>query len=249
MKVSRDASMSYMTTSERQLSLVTEISAAKIRAEFAEILVKVARAYGFRHITLMHAPTPESVLLKALLIETSLPSAYFSQFDRARIMHLPMLSAGMAASALPRSWSLSDSPATSTFPEELGKLLRAFDIPTGVALPAYANDGERILFWLGGDRPQLGQTELNELTMVTLHLVDAYNRIKQSKLTEHPPLSAREREVVRWTAQGKTSIEIGQILSLSDHTVNAYMTSAIKKLDCVNRTQLVAKAIRLKLIT
>ena len=57
-----------------------------------------------------------------------------------------------------------------------------------------------------------------------------------------------ELEVVRWTAQGKTSIEIGQILTLSDHTVNAYMTNAIKKLDCVNRTQLVAKAIRLKLI-
>jgi DNA-binding CsgD family transcriptional regulator len=30
--------------------------------------------------------------------------------------------------------------------------------------------------------------------------------------------------------------------------VNAYMTSAMKKLDCVNRTQLVAKAIRQKLI-
>ncbi|MNL83451.1 Regulatory protein SdiA [compost metagenome] len=54
--------------------------------------------------------------------------------------------------------------------------------------------------------------------------------------------------MVRWTAQGKTSAEIGQILTLSDHTVNAYMTNAIKKLDCVNRTQLVAKAIRLKLI-
>ncbi len=55
--------------------------------------------------------------------------------------------------------------------------------------------------------------------------------------------------MLRWTAQGKTSLEIGQILSLSDHTVNAYMTNAIRKLDCVNRTQLVAKAIRMKIIS
>ncbi|WP_431319990.1 LuxR C-terminal-related transcriptional regulator [Rhizobium sp. YTU87027] len=240
--------MSYMTTSERQLSLATEISATNTRAEFAQILVKVARAYGFRHITLMLAPAPESVLLKTLLIETSLPSAYFNQFDRARIMRFPMLSMGMGDSALPRSWSLSDNSCAYTFPNELNKLQHEFGIPTGVALPAYTRNGERILFWLAGDRPVLGQTELNELAMVTLHLLDAYHRTKQSKVTEHTPLSAREREVVRWTAQGKTSIEIGQILSLSDHTVNAYMTSAIKKLDCVNRTQLVAKAIRMKLI-
>ncbi|MDP9812118.1 DNA-binding CsgD family transcriptional regulator [Rhizobium tibeticum] len=240
--------MSYMTTSERQLSLVTEISAANTRAEFAQALVGAARAYGFRHITLMHAPAPESILFKTLLIETSLPSAYFNQFDRARIMRLPTLSTGMGESALPRSWNLSDNACDSIFPDELSKLLRAFGIPTGVAVPACTRDGERILFWLAGERPPLGQTELNELTMVTLHLLDAYHRTKQSKLMEHPPLSAREREVVRWTAQGKTSIEIGQILSLSDHTVNAYMTSAIKKLDCVNRTQLVAKAIRMKLI-
>jgi len=240
--------MSYMTTSERQLSLATEISTVNTKAELAQILVKVARAYGFRHVTLMLAPAPESVLLKALLIETSLPSTYFNQFDRARIMRFPMLSTGMGGSALPRSWSLSDNSSADIFPHELSKLLRDFGIPTGVAVPAYTRDGERILFWLAGDRPVLGQTELNELTMVTLHLLDAYNRTKQSKVTEHTPLSAREREVVRWTAQGKTSIEIGQILSLSDHTVNAYMTSAIKKLDCVNRTQLVAKAIRMKLI-
>ncbi|MBZ9791308.1 LuxR family transcriptional regulator [Rhizobium sp. 3T7] len=240
--------MSYMTTSERQLSLATEISTVHTKAEFAQILVRVARAYGFRHVTLMLAPAPESVLLKSLLIETSLPSAYLNQFDRARIMRFPLLSTGMGDSALPRSWSLSDNSSADVFPHELSKLLQDFGIPTGVAVPAYTRDGERILFWLAGDRPVLGQTELNELAMVALHLLDAYNRTKQSKVWEHTPLSAREREVVRWTAQGKTSIEIGQILSLSDHTVNAYMTSAIKKLDCVNRTQLVAKAIRMKLI-
>ncbi|RDJ11422.1 helix-turn-helix transcriptional regulator [Rhizobium grahamii] len=240
--------MSYVTTSERQMSLVAEISAACTRAEYAEVLVKVARAFGFRHITLMHAPTAESVLLRTLLIETSIPSQYFNQFDRARIMRFPILSGGMGDSALPRSWNLFDNSSAAIFPNELSELLLNFGMPTGVAVPAYAGDGERILFWLAGDRPLLAQTELNELTMVTLHLLDAYNRTKQSKLAEHTPLSAREREVVRWTAQGKTSIEIGQILSLSDHTVNAYMTSAIKKLDCVNRAQLVAKAIRMKLI-
>jgi len=83
-----------------------------------------------------------------------------------------------------------------------------------------------------------------------LHAFAVFDRIRRSEqASTFGPLTTRELEVVRWTAQGKTSSEIGKILSLSDHTVNAYMTNAIKKLDCVNRTQLVAKALRLRLIS
>jgi len=51
-----------------------------------------------------------------------------------------------------------------------------------------------------------------------------------------------------WTAAGKTSAEIAEILGLSEHTVNHYLNKATKKLDTVNRTQAVAKALRVGLI-
>ena len=50
------------------------------------------------------------------------------------------------------------------------------------------------------------------------------------------------------TAAGKTSVEIAEILTLSEHTINHYLNRATKKLDAVNRTQAVAKALRLGLI-
>jgi DNA-binding CsgD family transcriptional regulator len=90
---------------------------------------------------------------------------------------------------------------------------------------------------------------MNALGMIGLHAYDVYDSMKRNEMAPVRTLTKRELEVIRWTAQGKTSAEIGQILSLSDHTVNAYMNNAIKKLDCVNRTQLVAKAIRSKLIS
>jgi DNA-binding CsgD family transcriptional regulator len=61
-------------------------------------------------------------------------------------------------------------------------------------------------------------------------------------------LSGREIEVVRWTADGKTSAEIAIILGLSSHTVNTYITSALRKLGVVNRAQMVASALRRGLI-
>jgi LuxR family transcriptional regulator len=61
-------------------------------------------------------------------------------------------------------------------------------------------------------------------------------------------LTPREREVLRWTAAGKTSFEIGIILGISARTVNFHVTSILSKLQAVNKTQAVVKAVLLDLL-
>ncbi|GJE46375.1 response regulator transcription factor [Methylobacterium soli] len=62
-------------------------------------------------------------------------------------------------------------------------------------------------------------------------------------------LTDREREVLIWIARGKTSAEIAIILGLRERTINFHCDQAMKRLDVVNRTQAVAKAIVQGLIT
>ncbi|MCX4161037.1 MULTISPECIES: helix-turn-helix transcriptional regulator [Paraburkholderia] len=62
------------------------------------------------------------------------------------------------------------------------------------------------------------------------------------------PLSLREREVLRWSAQGKTSYEIGIILGLTERTINFHIAKSIMKLDASNKTHAVVKAVLLGLI-
>ena len=69
-----------------------------------------------------------------------------------------------------------------------------------------------------------------------------------SRVDPHIRVTARERECLRWCAEGKTSEEIGIILSLSTHTVNHYLISATKKLNAVNRVHAITTAIRLGLL-
>jgi DNA-binding CsgD family transcriptional regulator len=61
-------------------------------------------------------------------------------------------------------------------------------------------------------------------------------------------LSPREREVLRWAAQGKSAWEIGKILRVAKRTVDAHTRNAIGKLGAANRTQAVAIAVRERLI-
>jgi LuxR family transcriptional regulator, quorum-sensing system regulator BjaR1 len=61
-------------------------------------------------------------------------------------------------------------------------------------------------------------------------------------------LTPREAECLRWCSRGKTNWEISRILSLSERTVEHYLSRANRKLGTANRTQAVAHALREKLI-
>ena len=54
-------------------------------------------------------------------------------------------------------------------------------------------------------------------------------------------LSAREQEIVRWIAEGKTNTEIASILGISSFTVKNHAQRIFRKLDASNRTEAVAK--------
>ncbi|RLQ88799.1 response regulator transcription factor [Notoacmeibacter ruber] len=54
----------------------------------------------------------------------------------------------------------------------------------------------------------------------------------------------REIECLLWCSLGKTSSEIAMIVGLSEHTVNHYLISSAKKLECTNRVHAVANALR-----
>ncbi|MDE1960346.1 MAG: helix-turn-helix transcriptional regulator, partial [Xanthomonadaceae bacterium] len=52
----------------------------------------------------------------------------------------------------------------------------------------------------------------------------------------------REREVLRWTAVGKTVSEIAATLGISARTVTFHITNILRKLHAANKTEAVSKA-------
>lgn len=62
-------------------------------------------------------------------------------------------------------------------------------------------------------------------------------------------MTCREREILRWTAEGKTASEIAQILSLSDRTVNFHINNIMRKFDSTNKITVAVKAMALGMLT
>jgi DNA-binding CsgD family transcriptional regulator len=56
------------------------------------------------------------------------------------------------------------------------------------------------------------------------------------------PLTLREVDVLKWTADGKTAYEISRILNISESTVNFHVKNIVSKMGSSNKIQAVAKA-------
>lgn len=118
---------------------------------------------------------------------------------------------------------------------------------TGISIPLHTPNGRHFGFWLAVPKSVTDKIDHDQLVYsCKLVFQNFFNEIILPD--SMPIISPRELEVIRWSSEGKTSVEIAIILGLSEHTINSYTTKILQKLQVVNRAQMVATAIRMGLI-
>jgi LuxR family quorum-sensing system transcriptional regulator CciR len=121
----------------------------------------------------------------------------------------------------------------------------------GISVPLFGPSGRVsvVSFASGFDDvdPLHRMSHLNTLAW-QFHIAFAEIAQPSEQGTTKVQLSTRERECLRWIAEGKTSWDIGMILKISDNTVNFHIKNAMRKLGTTSRTVAVVKAIRLNVI-
>ena len=130
-----------------------------------------------------------------------------------------------------------------------------FGYRTGISVALHLPGHKHFL--LGVDRAETLPEDDEKLTrmladiqLLAVHAQDAAVRLltPAAPESEIPTLTPRELEVLRWTMEGKSAWEVGQILSVSEHTVNFHMRNILRKLDSTSKHQAVLKAIALEML-
>jgi len=131
-----------------------------------------------------------------------------------------------------------------------------FGYRTGISMALHLPDG--VHFLLGVDRESPLPQSSDEVTrlMADLQLLAVYAQEAAVRLlmptdpvgTGVPHLTPREREVLAWTKEGKSAWAVGQILSMSEHTVNYHLRNVMRKLDVSSKHLAILRAISLRLI-
>ncbi|MGV0759372.1 LuxR family transcriptional regulator [Tistrella mobilis] len=121
----------------------------------------------------------------------------------------------------------------------------SFGMKDGLCVPVHGLQGLDWCVSLGGPDPDLSPRARAAVHLMALY---AFDGLRRRLLNPDPPpprrLTAREREVIAWTAAGKSAWEASCILGIAEDTVNKHAASAARKLNAANKTQAVAEAIR-----
>lgn len=238
--------MAVLNRHYRRYDFEGDLEKALNRVDFFRIFHTMALRHGFEHFGVLQlANEHETSLLAGRLVLHDLPAGLAEAYDKRHRLNDSALFKSFYKSTIPTVWRTSDAAQNGS--AEGADFLDQIGFDMALAVPVHSVAGTRYVVLFLGDGEDIGRREHFEICYEANCTFDYfYRQVLANKAGMG--LTPRETEILRWISYGKTASEIALIVSVSEHTVNSHTATILKKLDVVNRTQMVAKAIREQII-
>jgi len=230
--------------------LLKEISTLATQFDVLRLLKKTTELFHARAFIVLRVPSATTYAIQAASVITSWPAELLAKYDAEGLLKSSIAMHHIRTSSLPIAvdvMKLNEHHADDK-KNKIIALFEQYHMQRGAFFPVCDPSGDRGGIGFSGDREVFTSYEMLQLHMICTHVFERLYHISKRDQKVGEDLTQREIDCLNWTAAGKTSVEISDILSLSEHTVNHYLNRATKKLDTVNRTQAVAKALRMGII-
>ena len=221
------------------------------QAATADEITALCRGFGERlgFSAFVYALRIPTKLVEAqLVIHQSYPAAWTKHYFENRYYDVDPVIEYCTANFTPLTWDrVQFEPGSEA--EKMMRMAGDFGLRAGLSVPVHSPFGELgiLSFAMDQNTSDAQRTVLAAVPYVHLlstYLHEAVRRVERLTVQEpNSKLSMRELECLRWVADGKSSWSIGQIMSLSERTVNFHIECAMAKLNVCNRQHVIAKAI------
>lgn len=233
---------------ERTLEFIRAVEEAKTPSEVCASLLRTVSQFGMRHILAGTIPTPGSNRLQqeAHVLLHDWPQEWWDRYFSHGYLFVDPAIKHVLNDTRPFLWSdldplCRDNPAAKRVMREASE----FQLKNGFTVSLMTLDGTIAGFSLAGERLELSPEHHGMMQLLATYALG------RTLILEEPiraPLTVRERDVLRWVAEGKSDWEIGVILNISEHTADKMLRLAREKLGASTRAHAVARAIRLGII-
>jgi LuxR family quorum-sensing system transcriptional regulator CciR len=254
-----------------QLAGVIEaFNGAAAPGDVFELVCEAAAPLGYRWVALF-ALTPEAVAAAGAsspIVIANYPESFVASYLRLGRDAVDPVLALAADTITALLWDdVVAGRSLSAEQRALADERRAAGLHDEVTCPIHGAHGQRFALRFARAEPgPCDRSHTATLQILAIHVYYALTRIwaetakaaaSSESLADHGQaqiaglcaLSQREREVMLWTARGKSASSISVILDLSENTVNFYVKNAMRKLGTTNRVVAVVLAVRSGLIT
>jgi DNA-binding CsgD family transcriptional regulator len=225
---------------------------AKALATVRREIGKFARRMGFeRYAYALRIAAP--TLPPKHYAMTDYPRAWGERYIARGYFKLDPIVVHCERSALPAIWdeaAFHERPACEFWEEA-----RSYGLRSGLSIAVHGGPAAVGVFSLSRDRSlDVGGEDLAALigrasvfaTLLQHSILEVRSPLRSPWPTS--PLTRREIECLKWTVDGKTAWEIGQILGIAERTVGFHLYNVLAKLGATNKTQAAARALALKLL-
>ncbi|WP_075289975.1 LuxR family transcriptional regulator [Pararhizobium arenae] len=224
-----------------------EIAGLQTQFDLIRYMRRTSHAFGFKSFLICQIPGFDAEKLAVSSLLSNMPPELVSRYDSTSMVQHSVGLRRLRETTTPFQITVEDWERQNPTSPELSSylaLLREHGLLQANYFPVHDAEGRRAtVIWLG-ERVDLSMATMMELQMIAIHVFNRLMEIGAVFKDNSVVLSEREIQCLNWTAAGKTSAEIAGILGLSEHTVNHYLNHVTKKLDAVNRTQAVVKAMK-----
>ena len=215
--------------------------------EIIQMFEAEIKACGFHAYIMAGLPSP-GTSLSDLTVANGWPPEWFEIYTRENFSVMDPVPQYGASTVQPFEWAEARYDKDSNPAAHL-VMTRAteFRLMQGYCIPLHYDEGGAVIS-MATEQLTIDPVAKSALQLIGIY---AHNRIRslgRPKPEKRDLLTPREREILRWAADGKTSWEVSVILHISERTVKFHLNQASHKLNAVNRTAAVANALARGLI-
>ena len=240
----------------RSLEDYASILTATSLDHLATELRKLISSIGFEHYLYgSHITMPNGEVLQYIF--SGYPDKWMEKYLSAGYIYLDPVVEYCSASnkLLPLHWqeNIFDTDERKCFMEDA----RAHGLTSGVSIPVRGGNSDVAVFSVANpfnsaDAHAHSAHQAGAMYVISSCLHEAIkNLVYAQELgdVESPKLTSKEIECLTWWGSGKTVDEIGLILAISARTVRFHLDNAKSKLDANTKSQAIARACSLGLIS
>lgn len=237
---------------EEYASILTATSLDQLARE----LRKLTSAIGFEHYLYgSHVTLPNGDVFQYIF--SGYPDKWMEKYLSTGYIHLdPVVEYCFTSNkSLPLHWqeNIFDTPERKDFMDDA----RAHGLSSGISIPLRGASTEVAVFSVANPVDSTDAREHSAHKAGAMYVMSSYlheairNLVYSQELgeVEPPRLTPKEVECLTWWGSGKTVDEIGIIVSISARTVRYHLDNAKSKLGATTKSQAIARACRLGLIS
>lgn len=219
----------------------SDIDSALNNLDFYRLYKTLCRHYHVDMLALLDLNSwPDDENIKALVVAVDNSDGVPANLNVLAVENENMIFSDAKSSIVPRIWTQGETTQCFNFYDDVKDAC-------AVTFPIHTATARHYAL--------VGLMQPDSVTKLPLAEASYYSSLIFQKYFETvlipstlPTVTPRELQVLKWSAEGKTSQEVAVILGLSEHTVNSYTARVQQKLQVNNRAQMVAAALRTGLI-